>query len=165
MKKIKEYFREFAGQEKVARFLIETGLSVEGGNIYCNGVNISPSKLGRLLEVDRRTVSSTVDTIESNPELASIFRNLRATAFFKDVAMNTDAGLIEVIPKDPHRTGILAGISEVIAGLGISIRQSITEDPEFMEAPRLFIITEEPVPVEAIEDMRNVEGVMSVTIY
>lgn len=165
MKKIKEYFREFTGQEKVARFLIETGLSVHEGNIYCNGVNISPSKLGRLLEVDRRTVSSTVDTIESNPELAGIFRHLRATAFFKEVAMNTDAGLIEVIPTDPHRTGILAGISEVIAGLGISIRQSITEDPEFMEAPRLFIITEEPVPMEAIEDMRNVEGVMSVTIY
>ncbi|MFO8109623.1 MAG: amino acid-binding protein [Thermoplasmata archaeon] len=165
MKNIKEYFREYTGQEKVAKYLLETGLSVGEGNIYCNGVKMSPSKIGRVLGVDRRTVTATVDTIENTEDIRDIFGNLRSTAFFKDVAMNTEAGLIEVIPTDPHQTGILAGISKIIAELGISIRQSITEDPEFKEEPKLYVITESPVPMEAIEDMRDVKGVLSVTIY
>ncbi len=165
MKKVKEYFKEYSGQEKVAKFLIETGLSVVDGDVYCNGVKMSPSKIGRMLEVDRRTVTATVDTIENTPDLSEVFSHLKATAFFKDVAMNTDAGLIEVIPTDPHKTGILAGISKIISDLGISIRQSITEDPEFKEEPKLFVITESTVPMDAVDEMRNVEGVLSVTIF
>lgn len=165
MKDIMECFREYTGQTKVVRFLLETGLSVKDGGIYCNGVKMSPSRIGRTLDIDRRTVVSTIDTIENDEELSKVFSNLRAAAFYKDVAPDIGAGLIEIIPTDPHVTGILAGISRIIADYDISIRQSITEDPEFKDKAKLFVITESPVPVEALKDMMKIRGVLSVTIY
>ncbi len=165
MKKIREYFKDYSGQEKVAIFFIDTGLSVKDDGIYCNGVLMSPSRIGRYLGIDRRTVLATVDTIRDNPDLKSIFSNLRATAFFKDVATDIDAGLIEIIPTDPNATGILTGVAKIIADLGLSIRQSITEDPDFKEEAKLYVITESPVPMEAVKDIMNVKGVLSVTIY
>ncbi len=165
MKKIKEYFKDYSGQEKVVRFFIETGLSVKDNGVYCNGVKMSPSRIGRFLDIDRRTVVATVETIEGTPELRGIFKHLRATAFFKDIASDIDAGLIEIIPTDPHATGILTGVAKIIADLDISIRQSITEDPEFKEEAKLFVITESSVPMDAVKDIMKVEGVLSVTIY
>ncbi len=165
MKRIKEYFKGYSGQDKVARFFIETGLSVKDNGVYCNGVQMSPSRIGRYLDIDRRTVVATIETIEENSELRDIFKHLRATAFFKDVASDIDAGLIEIIPTDPHTTGILTGVAKIIADLGISIRQSITEDPEFKEEAKLFVITESPVPMEAVQDIMKIKGVLSVTIY
>lgn len=165
MWEIKKYFEGSTAQEKVARFFLETGLNVEDGEIYCNGVKLSPLRIGRVLDVDRRTVSATVKSINQNEELSEVFSNLRSTAFFKEVAMEIDAGLIEVIPEDPQGTGILSGVTKKIADLGISIRQCITEDPEFTEEAKLYIITESPVPGEAVRDMKEVEGVKSVVVY
>ncbi len=162
---IREYFKNNPAQEKVAKFLLETGLSVKNGDIYCNGVKMSPARIGRTLDIDRRTVNKAIETIEKNEELNRIFQNLEATAFYGDVAPKIDAGMIEIIPDDPHGVGILAGVSEIIAELGLSIRQSITEDPEFTEEARLFVITESKVPMEAVEKINQVEGVKSVTIY
>ncbi len=126
---------------------------------------MSPLRIGRELGIDRRTVGSTIDIIEETEELSEIFKNLRATAFFKDVAMNMDMGLIEIIPDDPHGVGILAGVTEKIADLGLSIRQCITDDPEFMEEPKLYVITESPVPMDAVEEIKEVRGIKSVTVY
>ena len=66
---IGDYFQNLESQKKVARFLLETGLRVEEGNIYCNGVKMSFSRIAKKLDMDRRTVKATIDTIESNEEL------------------------------------------------------------------------------------------------
>ncbi|MFW6040965.1 MAG: amino acid-binding protein [Elusimicrobiota bacterium] len=165
MFRIKDYFDDYISQQKVAKFLLETGLKVEGGKIYCNDVQMSPLRISRVLDMDRRTINATVKTIESNEDLKRIFENLRATAFLADVAQEIDAGLIEVIPEDPHGVGILSGVADIIADLDISIRQCITEDPEFTEEAKLYVITESSVPMHAVERIKDVQGVKSVTIY
>ena len=162
---IGDYFQNLESQKKVARFLLETGLRVEEGNIYCNGVKMSFSRIAKKLDMDRRTVKATIDTIESNEELELIFNNLKSTAFFDELAQNISAGLIVIVPTDPHKVGILAGVSSIIANIDISIRQCITEDPEFTEEPKLYIITESSVPMEAMEKIKKIQGVKSVTIY
>ncbi|MFO7793174.1 MAG: hypothetical protein R6W73_09415, partial [Candidatus Saliniplasma sp.] len=128
-------------------------------------VQMSSSRIGRVLDVDRRTVDATINTIQNNEELSKIFKNLKATAFFKDVAMDIDAGLIEIIPDDPHGIGILSGVTNKISELGISIRQCITEDPEFTEEAKLYVITESSVPMDAVDDIKKIEGVKSVVVY
>lgn len=165
MLEIREYFEDNPAQERVAKFFLETGLAVKDGEVYCNEVKMSPSKIGRVLDVDRRTVGAAVDTIESSEELSRIFSKLKATAFFKNVARKIDAGLIEIIPEDPHGVGILAQVAKEISDFGISIRQCITEDPEFTEEAKLYVITESSVPGEVVDDIKKVEGVESVILY
>jgi len=165
MWEIKKHFKDHSVQQQIVKFFLETGLSVKNGKIYCNEVEMSPSRIGRVLDVDRRTVGAAVNTIESSEKLSQIFSELKATAFLKDVARNIDAGLIEIIPDDPHGIGILAGVATKISDFGISIRQCITEDPEFTEEPKLYVITESPVPGDVVDDIKQEDGVESVIIY
>ncbi len=165
MWEIRKHFKEHSARERIAKFLLESGFSVKDGEIYCNGVKMSPLRIAREVGVDRRTVRATVDTIEESEELSTIFSNLKSTAFLKDVAPKIGAGMIEIIPEDPHGVGILTGVTEKISELDISVRQSITEDPDFVEEPKLYVITESSVPVDAVEDIREVDGVSSVVLY
>ncbi len=165
MLEIKEYFSKYSSQKKIAKFLLETGLSVKDGEIYCNGIQMSPLRISRVLDVDRRTVNSTIETIEEHDDLNKIFKNLKATAFYGEVVKEIDAGMIEIVPTDPHGVGILAGVTSIIADHGVSVRQCITEDPEFTEEPKLFVITEDNIPMDTLEKIREVDGVERVVLY
>ncbi len=165
MLEIKEYFSKYSSQKKIAKFLLETGLSVNDGEIYCNGIQMSPLRISRVLDVDRRTVNSTIETIEEHDDLNKIFKNLKATAFYGEVVKEIDAGMIEIVPTDPHGVGILAGVTSIIADHGVSVRQCITEDPEFTEEPKLFVITEDNIPMDTLEKIREVDGVERVVLY
>ncbi|MFP4051560.1 MAG: amino acid-binding ACT domain protein [Thermoplasmata archaeon] len=165
MLQIKEYFNKYSSQKKIAKFLLETGLSVRDGEIYCNGIQMSPLRISRVLNVDRRTVNSTIETIEDHEDLKKIFENLKATAFYGEVVKDIDAGMIEIVPTDPHGVGILAGVTSIIAEQSISVRQCITEDPEFAEEPKLLVITEDAIPMEILKEIREVDGVERVVLY
>jgi predicted regulator of amino acid metabolism with ACT domain len=162
---IRDHFRDYPAQEKVARLFLETGLCVRKGKIYCNDIEVPPLRVARVAGVDRRAVVSTVSTIMKSKDMSGVFGNLRATAFFKDVAPAIGAGLIVIIPTDAGESGIMSGVAKVISDLGISVRQSIAEDPEFSENAKLFIITAKPVPMKAMEKIKSVKGVKSVIIY
>jgi len=159
-----DYFQRFPAQEKIARLLIRNGLSIKSGGVYSGEIQLSDSALGRAAGVDRRIVSATVRTIESNPELLKVFSNFQPTLHLKNVAPALGWGVIEIIPDNASRPGILSGVSSVIAREGVSIRQAVVDDPDFSDAPRLFIVTEKPVPASLIPEMQRVPGVRSVTI-
>ena len=59
----------------------------------------------------------------------------------------------------------MAGVSTIIAAASISIRQVIVDDPEVVDEPRGFIITDAPVPSELIPAMKAVEGVQGLVLY
>lgn len=165
MWQIREHFKEYSAQGRIAKFLLKSGLRVDDGEIECNGVSMSPLRIARELGVDRRTVNATVETIENSDELSTIFSNLKSTAFLKELVPKIDAGMIEIIPDDPHGVGILAGVTQKIADFDISVRQCITEDPEFVEEAKLYVITESSVPMKALDEIKEVGGVKSVVIY
>ncbi len=104
-------------------------------------------------------------TITKNIALCEVYSNLKATAFFKDVAPVIGAGLLEIIPRHASAIGIIAGVTQILADLKINIRQCITEDPQFSLHPKLFIITEKPIPMKALKKIKAVTGVKSVTAY
>lgn len=145
--------------------MLEYGLRVSGGVVYCGEIELADSAIGRAAGVDRRIVRSTVETIESHPELMSVFGRLRPTAMLKDVAPVMGWSAIEIIPNNAQTIGIVADVTGVIARAGISIRQTIVSDPDLSPEPRLYVITEAPVPPEIIPEIKACRGVKSILIH
>ncbi len=145
--------------------MLRYGLRVNGGKVYCGDILMSDTALGRAAGVDRRVVSSAVKTIVDNPELAGIFSRILPVCHLKDVALLMGWGAIEIVPTNASKPGILAGTSSILASAGLSIRQVVVDDPEVVENPRAFIITEGPVPSELLPKIKSVEGVQGVVFY
>ncbi|MGQ0537189.1 MAG: hypothetical protein ACT4PT_14095 [Methanobacteriota archaeon] len=160
-----KYFQRYPAQARVAQLLLRYGLAVRDDGVYCDTISIPDTSLARAARVDRRVISATVRTIQNEPELRDIYSRLLPTAHLKDVAPAMKWGVIEIIPNDAHQPGILAGVATVIADRNISIRQAVVDDPEFMEEPRLFIITESPIPADVLPAIKDAPGVKSVVIY
>ncbi len=165
MWRIEKYFEEYSSQKKVAKFLLETGLSVKDGEIYCNDILMSPLRISRVIDVDRRTVKATIETIENNEFLKKVYSNLETTAFFGKVAHEIDAGLIEIIPNTPENSGLISEVTGILAERNVVVRQCITQEIEFHEEPKVFIITDSSVPLEALKGIKEVDSVESVMIY
>ena len=103
--------------------------------------------------------------IRDSPQLQRVFTRFQPTLDLKDVAPELGCGVIEIIPTNASRPGILAGVSRVISEARLSIRQAIVEDPDFTEEPRLYVVTEDRVPGTLIPVLQAVEGVKGVTVY
>jgi predicted regulator of amino acid metabolism with ACT domain len=165
MNKRMEHFERFPSQEKVARLLLKHGLRVHDGRAWCGEIELSDTALGRAADVDRRVVKAALETIESNPRLLELFSNLRSTPLFSEVASLLGGSSIEIIPDDAQTPGILADVAGVMADAGISIRQAMVDDPEMSEEPRLYVITESPVPPEILPKIKGCRGVKSILIH
>jgi len=138
--------------------LLDNGLRVHDGNVYCGDIELADSSVGRAAGVDRRIVRATVETIEANEELLNVFGKLRPTAMLKDVGTGNGLERHRDHPTNAQTTGIVADVTGVIAKAGISIRQVIVGDPDLSIEPRLFIITGGPVPPEIIPEIKNCRG-------
>jgi predicted regulator of amino acid metabolism with ACT domain len=158
------YFQRFPAQSRVAQTLLAQGLSVREDGVYSGEVAISDTALARACGVDRRIISATVETIRREPELQKVYSRLQPTGLLKDVAPHLKWGVIEIVPSDAREPGILAHVASVIAKRGISIRQAIVDDPDLVEEPRLYVITEAQVPMDAISEIREGNGIKSVVI-
>lgn len=158
------YFQRFPAQSRVAQTLLSQGLSVREDGVYSGDVAISDTALARACKVDRRIISATVDTIREEPELWQVYSRLQPTCLLKDAAPVMRWGVIEIVPSDAHEPGILSHVANVVSRRGISIRQAIVDDPDLVEEPRLYVITESPVPMEVIAEIREGKGIKSVVI-
>ena len=164
-RKYAKYFNPYPQRKKLAQKLIEHGLKIKGNKIYCGEIELSDSKISKAFKLDRRIINSTINTIKQNPELKKIFTNLNSTCHLKDVAPHMKWGVIEIIPTDPSIPGILTDVSKIVSDAKISIRQAIVDDFELSEEPRLFIVTEKPIPGKLIPQIKQAKGVKAVLIY
>lgn len=150
----------------VAKALIENGLSVKSGKIYCNDIEIPPIRIARVVGVDRRTVAETLRAIERNNELRNIFQGIRSAGHsLKEIARQLNLGVVEITPIDARIPGILAKSASIMAEKGISIRQAIVDDPELSPEPKLTLIAETKIPGELIPKFLKVKGVAKVSVY
>lgn len=160
-----DHFRRYPAQERVVRLLIQNGLRIHDNKVHAGDIEIADTALARAANVDRRIVRSTVETILKDPRLSDVFQSFLPTLDLKDVGPGIGCGVIEIIPTNASQPGILAGVSKVIADGGLSIRQSIVEDPDFTDEARLYVVTEERVPGQLIPALQDVPGVKGVTVY
>jgi len=160
---IMEKFEGSPSQQAVIRLLLERGFSVnEDGRVVSGGIEIPYTGIAREIDVDRRVVDSTTDAIRSDPELRRIFANISAIPSLRDLAPVLDLTVMTVEVDAADASGIVATVTGLIADHGISIRQIISEDPEFTDEPQLHVITDEEFPGDLLLAIRELPFVRRV---
>lgn len=160
---IEKKFSRKKSQKKVAEFFLEHGIKVKEKKIFFGEVEVSTTAISRVLEIDRRIVNSTIETIAKDKKLSKIFSKLNSTLLLRDVAPELGFGAIEIIPTDASSKGIISGVTKIISDAGISIRQLTAEDPMFKNA-EMSIVTEKPLPRNLIDKILKIKGVKKVIV-
>jgi predicted regulator of amino acid metabolism with ACT domain len=162
---IMEKFADSPSQQAVIRLLLERGFSVsDEGRVVSGGIEIPNTGIAREAGVDRRVVDATTDAILDDDELRRIFQNISAIPSLMDLAPVLDLTVLAVAVRDAEESGIVATVTGAIADRGISIRQTISEDPEFTDEPRLYVITDERLPGDLINEIRDLPFVHSIEL-
>jgi len=163
---IKNQLQEYPERLKVARVLIENGLSVQNNKICLNQIEIPPVRIARVAGVDRRTVNETLNSIKSNAELKLIFEEIRpAGASLKEIAKHLNLGVLEITPVNAKSPGILSNAAMILNRAGLSIRQAIVDDPELSPEPKLALIVEKKIPGELIPEILKIPGIAKISVY
>jgi predicted regulator of amino acid metabolism with ACT domain len=162
---IKKRLQEYPERLRVARVLVENGLSAKDGKIYLNQIEIPPVRIARAAGVDRRTVNETLNTIKTNRELRLIFEELRPAGHsLKEIAKPLNLGVVEITPDDAKTPGILAKSAMILSQANLSIRQAIVDDPELSPEPKLTLIVEKKIPGELIPKLLKVKGIAKIAV-
>jgi len=163
---IKKHLEEYPERLRVARVLVENGLTAKDGKIYLNQIEIPPVRIARVAEVDRRTVNETLKTIKANRELRLIFEEMRSAGHsLREIAKPLNLGVMEITPVDAKTAGILSNSATLLAKAGLSIRQAIVDDPELSPEPKLTLIVEKKIPGELISELLKIKGVAKISVY
>jgi predicted regulator of amino acid metabolism with ACT domain len=164
--KIVEHLKGHPERIAVAKVIIENGLAVKDGRVYCNEIEIPSASIARVARVDRRTVSHTIESIEGNTELQMIFKHLRSAGHsLKDIAKYLGFGVVEITVDDARKPGILASAAGLLAEEKIGIRQAIVDDPDLSPEPKLTLVVETSLSGDILPRMLKIEGVKRVSIY
>ena len=163
---IKNQLQDYPERLKVARVLIENGLSARGNKIFLNEIEIPPVRIARVAGVDRRTVNETLKCIHENSELRMIFEEIRPAGHsLKEIAKHLNLGVLEITVVNAKSPGILANAAMILNRAGLSIRQAIVDDPELSPEPKLTLIVEKKIPGELISEILKISGVAKVSVY
>ena len=158
-------FEDAPGQQAVIRLLLERGFSVnEDGRVVSGGIEIPNTGIAREADVDRRVVNATTDAILEDEELRRIFRNISAIPSLLDLAPVLDLTAVTVSVRAADESGIVSAVTDAIADRGISIRQVLSEDPEFTDEPKLYVITDEGLPGDLITEIRDMPFVRTIEL-
>ena len=153
-----EIMAKFEGspsQQAVIRLLLEWGFSInEDGRVVSGGIEIPDTQIARELDIDRRVVDSTTEALLEDDELRAIFTHISSIPSLRDLAPVLDLHVLTFVPNGADQPGIVAAVTAAFADRGISIRQTVSEDPEFTDEPRLFVVTDEPIPGKLIEELQ-----------
>ena len=161
--RIMEKFEGSPSQQAVIRLLLERGFSVnDEGRVVSGGIEIPNTGIAREIDVDRRVVDSTTDAILDDPELRRIFQNITAIPSLMDLAPVLDLSVLTVWVDDETESGIVADVTTAVANRDISIRQVISEDPEFVDDPKLYVITDAALPGDLLVEIRDLPYVRRV---
>lgn len=154
-----EIMAKFEGspsQQAVIRLLLERGFSVnDEGRVVSGTIEIPNTQVAREIDVDRRVVDSTTSAILDDEELRLVFQNISQIPSLMDLAPVIDLSTLTIAVRDAGQEGIVAAVTGLLADNGISIRQTVSEDPEFTDEPRLYIVTDEPIPGDVLNELRE----------
>ncbi|MFP4627058.1 MAG: amino acid-binding protein [Natronomonas sp.] len=158
-------FEDSPSQQAVIRLLLERGFSVnDEGRVVSGGIEIPNTGIAREINVDRRVVDATTNAILDDDELRRIFQNISSIPSLMDLAPVLDLTVLTVRVTEADQPGIVATVTGLIADNDISIRQTITEDPEFTDEPKLYIVTDETIPGGLLNDIRDLPFVRKIEL-
>ncbi len=165
---IDNMFYAYPAERRVIQKMLNVGLSVKlidgEPKIFCDNIEIKPNAIAKAYHVDRRVVVNMLNRIINDETLYSFFSHLRSTANFSETGSNMGMGVIEITPEDANRPGIISGVIKIISDHGLNIRQVMTDDPDLIENPKAFVITQGLIPASLLNDVKKVPGVKAVTL-
>jgi len=163
-----EIMRKFEGspsQQAVIRLLLERGFSVsDEGRVVSGSIEIPNTQIAREIDVDRRVVDSTTDAILADDQLRRIFQNISSIPSLMDLAPVLDLTVLTIDVTSADEPGIVAEVTTLLAENGISIRQTVSEDPEFTDEPRLYLVTDEDVPGDVLNALTDLDFVRKIEL-
>lgn len=164
-RQIQARFTRQKAQLNVVRKMIELGVGVEANSrLRVGDMAVSDSALAEAAGVDRRVVRSTVNRILSDSELKAIFTRVKPIGTsLVNVAENLGYSVL-VVSADPHRPGVLSGVSSVLSAYGVVIRQALADDPDFTPDPKLTLVIDGRIPPEAVSKIQSLAPVKSLTL-
>ena len=149
-------FEDSPSQQAVIRLLLERGFSVnDEGRVVSGGIEIPNTGIAREIDVDRRVVDATTDAILEDEQLRRIFQNISAIPSLMDLAPVLNLTVLTVRVTEADRHGIVAAVTEVLADREISIRQTVSEDPEFTDEPKLYLVADQELDGGVINEIRS----------
>jgi predicted regulator of amino acid metabolism with ACT domain len=158
-------FEDSPSQQAVIRLLLERGFSVnDDGRVVSGGIEIPNTGIAREIDVDRRVVDATTDAILADDELRRIFQNISQIPSLMDLARVMDLTVLRVIADDAGRMGIITDVAGILTDNDVPIRQMISDDPDFTDDPKLYIVTGGEVPGHVINEIRDLEFVVAIEI-
>lgn len=158
-------FEDSPSQQAVIRLLLERGFSVnDEGRVVSGGIEIPNTGIAREIGVDRRVVDATTDAILADDQLRRIFQNISAIASLMDLAPVLDLTVLTVEVVDADEPGIVARVTGLLAENDVSIRQTISEDPEFTDDPVLYVVTDAELDGKLITEIRDLPFVRRLSI-
>ena len=163
LKILDEYFKEFPARKKVVETLYNYGLSIKEGKIFLGEMEVPISVIARYANVNRKIVYHTIEFIQKDYALRSIMERLSPEVNLSTVAPLMGWEVIEVVTPAGQFGCIMTELLRILSSQSCSIRQVIA-----MDAPegqgKIQIIMEGSIPVDALEMVRDIEGVNSITI-
>lgn len=163
---IRKHFIGLPAQLKVARLLFRKGFQVrEDSKVVTGGIKIAHTQIATEAGVERRAVDETIRTILENPQLKKIYTNLRQICSLRDAAHEFGLSVIVVTPRNPKEHGIIANVTKIVAEKGFGIRQAFAEDMDIEEKPGLTLIIDGKIPPGLINEIKDLPGIYSVTVY
>ena len=164
LKVLEDFFSRARGRRAVAVELLRLGLKVDArGKIYAGNIELAPAKIARAIGVDRRVVIETAKEIGKDEKLLHIFFRLEPRAFMGNAARELGFDTIEM-RSNPHKKGVVAAVSSILAADGVSIRQVISDDPEIYPDPVLTIIADGKLKPKTIDKIKKLEFADSILI-
>ncbi|AEN06497.1 amino acid-binding protein [Halolamina sp.] len=156
-------FEGSPSQQAVVRLLLERGFSInDEGRVVSGSIEIPNTQIAGEIGVDRRVVDSTTDALLADEELRRIFQNISAVPSLMDLAPMLNLTVITVEVGDADSPGLVADVTGLIAEEGLTIRQVISDDPEFADEPKLYVILDEAPSGELLKAVRELSFVRQV---
>ena len=161
---IDEYFGEYPARKKVAEMLFNSGLSVREGKIYARDVEIPVSSVARAAGVNRKIVYYTIEFIEKNYALRSIFERIEPMANLKKVGPIVGWEVLELEMNMDELSCALKDVVEILSEKGCHVRQIIGQEPLLSDG-KIFIVLTRPVPMDLLEKIKSIPTVKDITLH
>ncbi len=161
---IDSYFGEYPARKKVAEIIFNSGFSVREGKIFSRNVEIPVSSIARAADVNRKIVYHTVEQIEKNYALRSIFERIEPMTNLRRVGPIVGWDVIEL---KMDMDGLSCALKDVVAILseeGCNVRQIVGEEP-LLSNGKIFVVLTRPVPIRLLEKIKALPSVNDITLH
>lgn len=163
LKILDEYFKEYPARKKVVEVLYKYGLSIRDGKIFLGEMMIPISVISRYASVNRKIVYHTIEFIEKDYALRSIFVNLVPVLSLHEIAPLMGWEVIEIDTPREEFGCLVNDVLTVLSEQACNIRQ-ITGMDNPDNVGRIRIVVEGTIPMTALEKIKDIPNIAAITI-